>query len=211
MATPTMYNFTSVSSLATWTTSTTRRDRQHRSVQFLTIFCYQSDQMWCSLPNIWTVSKPQCASLLLNLWPNTFVFHYFWSIIYYNSSWWFSCTWSNHWSVTSSRISRDISFIFHLLMPCGHFWALELFISIQDRLQLAHCCPFSLWERETFQKAQRTQRIKYFDSFNTFIPKQKLQQALKSWSNFSLVCLAKSDWKMHTTLTNPRSNSNKSM
>ena len=66
-------------------------------------------------------------------------------------------------------------------------------------------------ERETFPKAQRTQGIEYFDSFNTSSPKQKLQQALKSRCNFSLVCLAKGDRKMHTTLTNPRSNSNKSM
>ena len=105
-----------------WTRSTTRKDRQHRSVQFLTIFCYQSDQMWCSLPNIWTVSKPQCASLLLNLWPNTFVFHDFLSL-----------------------------FIFHLLMPCGHFWALELFISIQERFHM-HIAIHSLHKRKKHSK-----------------------------------------------------------
>ena len=38
--------------------------------------------------------------------------------------------------------------------------------------------------------AQRTQGIEYFDSFNTFTSKQKLQQALKSWWTFSLFFLA---------------------
>ena len=44
---------------------------------------------------------------------------------------------------------------------------------------------------KTLPKAQRTQGIEYFDSFNNFISKQKLQQALKSWSNFSLVLFGK--------------------
>ena len=39
---------------------------------------------------------------------------------------------------------------------------------------------------QTLPKAQRAQGIEYFDSFNIFGSKQKLQQALKSWSNFSL-------------------------
>ena len=64
---------------------------------------------------------------------------------------------------------------------------------------------------EILLKAQRAQGIEYFDLFNILSSIQKLQQALKSWSNFSLVCLAKGDRKMHTTLTNPGSNSNKSM
>ena len=38
---------------------------------------------------------------------------------------------------------------------------------------------------KTLPKAQRTQGIEYFDfdSFNNFSSKQKLQQALKSWTN----------------------------
>ena len=40
-------------------------------------------------------------------------------------------------------------------------------------------------------KAQRTQGIEYFDSINTFNSKQKRQQALESWSNFSLVWFGK--------------------
>ena len=43
----------------------------------------------------------------------------------------------------------------------------------------------------TLQKAQQTQDIVYFDSFNTFSSKQKLQQTLKSWSNFSSVLFGK--------------------
>ena len=46
-------------------------------------------------------------------------------------------------------------------------------------------------KKKTMQKAQRTQGIEYFDSFNTFSLKQKLQQGLKSWSNFSLVLFGK--------------------
>ena len=38
---------------------------------------------------------------------------------------------------------------------------------------------------------QQTLGIKNFDSFNNFISKQKLQKALKSWSNVSLVWLPK--------------------
>ena len=67
-------------------------------------------------------------------------------------------------------------------------------------------------------KAQQTQGIEYFDSFNIFGSKQKLQQALKSWSNFSLVCLPKCEkyirqlWQIHaTSLTNPCSKIEKSM
>ena len=41
--------------------------------------------------------------------------------------------------------------------------------------------------RKTLLQAQRTQGIEYFDSFNTFSSKQKLQQALESWSNLSLL------------------------
>ena len=38
-------------------------------------------------------------------------------------------------------------------------------------------------------KAQLTQGIAYFDFFNSFNSKQKLQQALKTWSTFSLVLI----------------------
>ena len=46
-------------------------------------------------------------------------------------------------------------------------------------------------EHMTLPKEQRIPGIKDFDSFNTFISKQKLQQASKSWSNFSLVLFGK--------------------
>ena len=49
--------------------------------------------------------------------------------------------------------------------------------------------------------AQQTQGIEYFDSFDTFSSKQKLQQALKSLSNLSLAFFGKGRG-MHTTLTN---------
>ena len=46
-------------------------------------------------------------------------------------------------------------------------------------------------KQQTLSKAQRTQHIDYFVSFNAFSSKQKLQQALKCWSNFSLVLFGK--------------------
>ena len=60
--------------------------------------------------------------------------------------------------------------------------------------------------KKILPKVQRTQYIQYFNSFNTFISKQKLQQALKSWSNFSLVLFGKGQEIHRTTLTNPCSN-----
>ena len=57
--------------------------------------------------------------------------------------------------------------------------------------------------------AQRTQGIEYFDSFNTFTSKQKLQQALKSWSTFSLVLFGKGQKIHRKFLTNPCINSKK--
>ena len=53
--------------------------------------------------------------------------------------------------------------------------------------------------------------IEYFDSFNTFNSKQKLQQALKSWSKFSLTLFSKGREKHRATLTNPRNNFYKPM
>ena len=50
-------------------------------------------------------------------------------------------------------------------------------------------------------KAQWTQGIKYFDSFNTCNSKEKFQQALKSWSNFSLVFFDKGRGIQRKTLT----------
>ena len=55
----------------------------------------------------------------------------------------------------------------------------------------------------TLQKAQLTHGIEYFDFLNTFSSKQKLQQTLKSWSNFSLVLFGKGQEIHRTTLTNP--------
>ena len=43
----------------------------------------------------------------------------------------------------------------------------------------------------TLPKAQQAQGIESFDLFNTFSSKQKLLQALSSWSNFSLVLFVK--------------------
>ena len=42
-----------------------------------------------------------------------------------------------------------------------------------------------------FPKAQQTQGNEFFDFFSSFDSKQKLQQALKSWSNFSLALFGK--------------------
>ena len=54
-------------------------------------------------------------------------------------------------------------------------------------------------------KAQQTQGIEYFDSFDTFCSKQRLQHALKSWSNLSLALFGKGRG-MQRTLTNPFNN-----
>ena len=67
------------------------------------------------------------------------------------------------------------------------------------------------WKKKTLPTEQRTQGIEYFDSFNTFSSKQKLQQALKSWSNFSLVLFGKGREIQLTTLTDPCNNQNKSI
>ena len=53
--------------------------------------------------------------------------------------------------------------------------------------------------------------IEYFDSFNTFSSKQKLQQALKSWSKFSLALFCKGGEIHRGTLTNPCNNWEKFM
>ena len=45
----------------------------------------------------------------------------------------------------------------------------------------------SIYNWNIAKKAQRSQGTEYSDSFNTFSQKQKLLQAMKSWSNFSLV------------------------
>ena len=58
--------------------------------------------------------------------------------------------------------------------------------------RLFHFCASSeLAVDKTLPKALRTQGSEYFDSFNNFSSKQKLQQALKSLSNFSLVLFGK--------------------
>ena len=70
-------------------------------------------------------------------------------------------------------------------------------------------CPPQM--KQTLPKAQRAQGIEYFDSFNALSSKQKLQQALKSWSHFSLVLFGKGREMCRTTLTNPCSNFDRSM
>ena len=65
---------------------------------------------------------------------------------------------------------------------------------------------------QTLPKAQRSQGIEYFDSFNTFSSsKQNLRQAFKSRSNFSFVMVGKGGGIYKTTLTNPHINFDKSM
>ena len=63
---------------------------------------------------------------------------------------------------------------------------------------------------EILLKAQQAQGIEYFDSFNTFGSEQQLQQALKSWSNISLVLFDKGQEIRRTTWTNPCSHFDKS-
>ena len=58
--------------------------------------------------------------------------------------------------------------------------------------------------QDTLPKAQRTQGIEDFDSFNTFSSKQMLQEALESWSNLSLLFLANDEkyielWQINVT------------
>ena len=70
--------------------------------------------------------------------------------------------------------SRQTSNFCPAFKPCPdliwfQFWLPDVFlVPILSKINIAKC-------------------IEYFDSFNTFSSKQKLQQALKSWSNFSLV------------------------
>ena len=62
---------------------------------------------------------------------------------------------------------------------------------------------------QTLPKAKQTQGIEYLDSFKTFSSKQKFQQALKSWSNFSLVLFGKGLEIHVTTFQNPCNNFDK--
>ena len=55
------------------------------------------------------------------------------------------------------------------------------------------CWTKSPVEYQKLPKAQETQGIEHFDSFNTVSEKEKLRQALKSFSNFSLFCLVKGE------------------
>ena len=96
-----------------------------------------------------------------------------------------------------------------------------MFLSKFPHFQASHFKDFEQWttidhsnyQVQTLPKTQRTQGIQYFDSFNTFSSKQKQkhQQALKSYSNFSLVLFGKGREIYRTTLTNLRNNFNKSM
>ena len=65
--------------------------------------------------------------------------------------------------------------------------------------------------QETLPKAKRIQGIEYSDIFNTFSSKQKLQQTLKSWPNFSFVLFGKRREMYRTTLTNTCNNFDKAM
>ena len=95
----------------------------------------------------------------------------------------------------------------------------KMFLSKFPHIQASHFKDFEQWttidhsnyQVQTLPKAQRTQGIQYFDSFNTFSSKQKHKQALKSWSNFSLVLFGKEQEIYRTTLTNLCNNFYKSM
>ena len=67
--------------------------------------------------------------------------------------------------------------------------------------------------RHSLNIAKGTTDTKHFnfDSFKSFNSKQKLQKALKSWSNFSLALLGKGREIFRTTLTNPCNHLNKSI
>ena len=95
-------------------------------------------------------------------------------------------------------------------------------IQIQDNQHLCFYASFAIIcsintspigpeSYKALPKAQRTQGIEYFDSFNTFSSMQKLQQALQYWSNFSSVSFDRGREKNKTTLTNPWNNFDKSM
>ena len=78
-------------------------------------------------------------------------------------------------------------------------WKGKMFLSKFPHIQASHFKDFEQWttidhsnyQGQTLPNAQRTQGIQYFDSFNTFSSKQKLQQALKSWSTLSLALFGK--------------------
>ena len=87
-----------------------------------------------------------------------------------------------------------------------HYMGRFFYVNIHLKLNFCH-----LFGKKTLPKAQLTQGIEGVDSINIFRSKQKLQQALHSWSNFSLVLLGKEREMRRTTLTNPCSNFEKSM
>ena len=66
-------------------------------------------------------------------------------------------------------------------------------------------------KEETLANAQRTQGDGFFRSLNKMISKQKLQQVLKSWSNFSLVLFGRAKKYIEQLCTNLCNNLNKSM
>ena len=70
-----------------------------------------------------------------------------------------------------------------------------------------HLCWQTWWHfgniEKTLPRAQRTQGIEYFDSFNTFSLMQKSQQALNLGQTSPLVLFGKWREIQRTTLTNP--------
>ena len=68
-----------------------------------------------------------------------------------------------------------------------------------------HLSQLNTWNK-TLPKAQRAKGIEFFDSFNIFSSKQKPQQALETWSNFTLILFGKGQEIHRTTLTNPHKN-----
>ena len=91
-----------------------------------------------------------------------------------------------------------------------HFSCLPTFMVLKSFVFLS---ILSWWyQQQTLRKEQQAQGIENIDSFNTFSSKQKLQKALKSWSNFSLDLFGKGQeiykqlWQFRANsciLTNP--------
>ena len=106
---------------------------------------------------------------------------------------------------------------------CGHFSLPRLFYALdvihclfvlqikKILLSVALSSDFSSTIRKSISCKFQTQGIEYFDPFKNFISKQKLQQPLKSLSNFSLVLFGKGRKIYITTLTNSCNNFDNSM
>ena len=133
--------------------------------------------------------------------------------------------------------NRKMSFFYHTAVFISTLTKGKLYqkcISACSELQrnvkvLPQICNLSFWKQiiiitvefgsETnIAQGTADPSIEYFDSFNTFSSKQKLQEALKSWSTFILVMIAMGGkyieqlWQIHvTSWRNPYINFDKTM